>query len=255
MFSLPDTGNVKYLWAQSTTLAQAATIQSLSFYVKAASGSLMLGIYDATGPNGGPGALKASTNSFTAVTGWNTANVTSPVSLAAGAYWLAFIPSSSSITFMKSNASGACRYQNSGFGSLPKTFWPSPTSCASTIFSLYGTLATSSGGGGTNGVCGSANGVAVSTAPTSGLCTAGSASAVGGSGPWNWSCAGSNGGTTASCSAPLQSASSGGSDPTSGVLPSYNDAYANWKNAGLLSVGGIPIGRPFAPRSIRRRRG
>ena len=30
-----------------------------------------------------------------------------------------------------------------------------------------------------------------------------------------------------------------GSDPTSGVLPSYNDAYANWKNAGLLSVGGI----------------
>jgi len=32
----------------------------------------------------------------------------------------------------------------------------------------------------------------------------------------------------------------GGSDPTSGVLPSYNDAYANWKNAGLQSVGGIP---------------
>ena len=36
------------------------------------------------------------------------------------------------------------------------------------------------------------------------------------------------------------SRSSGPSDPTSGVLPSYNDAYANWKNAGLLSVGGIP---------------
>ena len=30
------------------------------------------------------------------------------------------------------------------------------------------------------------------------------------------------------------------SDPTSGVLPSYNDASANWKNAGLQSVGGIP---------------
>jgi hypothetical protein len=37
-----------------------------------------------------------------------------------------------------------------------------------------------------------------------------------------------------------QAASSGFTDPTSGVLPSYNDAYANWKNAGLLSVGGIP---------------
>jgi hypothetical protein len=29
-------------------------------------------------------------------------------------------------------------------------------------------------------------------------------------------------------------------DPTSGVLPSYDNAHANWKNAGLLSVGGIP---------------
>ncbi|MGA7341825.1 MAG: hypothetical protein WBE72_01885 [Terracidiphilus sp.] len=33
---------------------------------------------------------------------------------------------------------------------------------------------------------------------------------------------------------------SSGSDPTSGVLPSYNDTYANWKNAGLASIGGIP---------------
>ena len=29
-------------------------------------------------------------------------------------------------------------------------------------------------------------------------------------------------------------------DPTTGLLPSYDDAYANWKNAGLQSVGGIP---------------
>ena len=29
-------------------------------------------------------------------------------------------------------------------------------------------------------------------------------------------------------------------DPTIGVLPSYNDTYANWKNAGLALVGGIP---------------
>jgi hypothetical protein len=33
---------------------------------------------------------------------------------------------------------------------------------------------------------------------------------------------------------------SNGGDPTSGVLPSYNDTYANWKNAGLALVGGIP---------------
>ena len=62
-----------------------------------------------------------------------------------------------------------------------------------------------------NGACGSANGAAVSTAPTSGLCTTGSASAVSGSGPWSWSCAGSSGGSTATCSAPLSSASGSGS--------------------------------------------
>ncbi len=33
------------------------------------------------------------------------------------------------------------------------------------------------------------------------------------------------------------------SDPTAGVLPAYDDAYANWKNAGLLTLGGIPTNR------------
>jgi hypothetical protein len=54
-----------------------------------------------------------------------------------------------------------------------------------------------------NGSCGSANGVAVSIRPVSNLCTAGSASVVSGTGPWNWTCLGQNGGVTASCSAPL----------------------------------------------------
>jgi len=54
-----------------------------------------------------------------------------------------------------------------------------------------------------SGACGSANGVAASSAPSSNLCTAGSASAVAGSGPWTWTCNGSNGGINASCSAPV----------------------------------------------------
>jgi len=29
-------------------------------------------------------------------------------------------------------------------------------------------------------------------------------------------------------------------DPTVNIIPAYNDSYANWKNAGLQSVGGIP---------------
>ena len=60
VLSSGDNENGNQLQAQSATLAQAATIQSLSFYVTAGGGSLILGIYDATGPNGGPGVI--STN-------------------------------------------------------------------------------------------------------------------------------------------------------------------------------------------------
>ena len=52
-----------------------------------------------------------------------------------------------------------------------------------------------------NGFCGLSNGKTFSSAPTSNLCSAGTASSVSGSGPWNWTCNGSNGGTNASCSA------------------------------------------------------
>lgn len=52
-----------------------------------------------------------------------------------------------------------------------------------------------------NGVCGTTNGKITNTKPTSGLCSTGNASAVSGSGPWTWSCVGSNGGSSASCSA------------------------------------------------------
>ena len=52
-----------------------------------------------------------------------------------------------------------------------------------------------------NGACGTANGTAVTSAPVANLCSAGTASSVTGTGPWTWSCIGSYGGATASCSA------------------------------------------------------
>jgi hypothetical protein len=52
-----------------------------------------------------------------------------------------------------------------------------------------------------NGVCGSSNGLRLSSAPTAGLCSAGTASAVAGNGPWLWNCIGTNGGTMAQCGA------------------------------------------------------
>ncbi len=52
-----------------------------------------------------------------------------------------------------------------------------------------------------DGVCGTSNGKTLTIAPATGLCTQVTASAVSGDGPWTWSCYGSGGGTTASCSA------------------------------------------------------
>src|SRR5262245_54240801 len=43
-----DDGNANLLVAQQASLGQAATLQSLSFYVTNAAGSLRLGVYDAT---------------------------------------------------------------------------------------------------------------------------------------------------------------------------------------------------------------
>jgi serine protease len=54
-----------------------------------------------------------------------------------------------------------------------------------------------------NGACGSSNGQFLPTAPDANLCSYGTASGVYGNGPWEWTCQGINGGSTASCSASL----------------------------------------------------
>jgi hypothetical protein len=81
-----------------------------------------------------------------------------------------------------------------------------------------------------SGVCGSASGAEMTTAPTTSLCSIGTASAVIGNGPWTWTCAGSSGGRAASCQALAGTA----------ILPPASNASANWRSAGMLSVGGIP---------------
>jgi hypothetical protein len=65
-----------------------------------------------------------------------------------------------------------------------------------------------------NGTCGLSNGTTLASLPTANLCSTGTASTVSGTGPWSWSCAGSNNGTTAACSAQLASSS-----PTSAQKP------------------------------------
>jgi hypothetical protein len=218
------------LSAQIAYLPQAAIIQSLTIYVFVPSGNLILGIYDAGGPGGGPGALKASTASFTPITGWNAANVVRPVSLAAGNYWLAFLPSSNSLGILTYPA-GNCKYYSYGFASLPSTFSASPASCTPAVWSFYATLTVVPTG--VAGKCGPMNGLFTNAGPNGysypPLCAAGSESAVGGRGPWFWTCNGTNGGANASCQAPVET-----------TQPIDSSAAANWRSAGMLSVGGIP---------------
>ena len=53
-----------------------------------------------------------------------------------------------------------------------------------------------------DGACGSANGASFFSVPTTNLCSSGTASAVSGNGPWNWTCQSDySGGSAASCSA------------------------------------------------------
>jgi glucose/arabinose dehydrogenase/PKD repeat protein len=139
VFGSTDSGNGNLLLVQDATLSQTATIQSLSFHVLTAAGNLRLGIYDATGPGGGPGTLKAQTSSFVPVVGWNTRNVITPVSLSAGAYWLAYFPSSSSLAFSTNFSIGSYKAASLAFGSMPATFPANPSS-GTTHWSLYGTL-------------------------------------------------------------------------------------------------------------------
>jgi hypothetical protein len=122
-----DGGNGNLLVSQNVSLAQSCQLQSLSFYVATAAGNLRLGVYDATGPSGGPGALVAQTASFAPTTGWNTQPTTAQSALTSGTYWLAYLPSSSSLRFRKATAAGtSVKYQSFTFGLMPATFPSGP---------------------------------------------------------------------------------------------------------------------------------
>src|SRR6185437_13260529 len=85
----------------------------------------------------------------------------------------------------------------------PKTLTATFTGIADISAPSQGTAPLTVVGPAVDGVCGSDDGKTLATTPTN-LCSAGTQSAVSASGPWTWSCAGSNNGSTARCSAQLQ---------------------------------------------------
>ena len=130
------------------TLGQTATIQSLSIYFRAAAGHSRLSIYD--DKSNYPGTLKAQTAEFTPSVGWNTQNVTSPVSLTAGTYWLIWQTDNNSMSVAYNpNGTNAGAYKGLTYAAPPANF-PSGGS-ASPDESIYATLIVAGGSGGGGG--------------------------------------------------------------------------------------------------------
>jgi hypothetical protein len=282
-----DSQNGNLLLAQEATLSAAGTLQSLSFYVTQATGTLVLGVYTVT-PSGMPGTLVAQTAEFTPANGWNVASTTTNPTLQAGNYYLAYFPSSSGLSFVKENNTGNCYYSALQFTAiLPQTFNGGPNNCTPTEWSFYATLntaplaptltltdspaspsvlasavtgtvvttlmATWSDGTAFSGTLGFAqpntNDGGLFALNGNQVVVNGSLASLGGTTqqvtvaatqsstvvPLNVSIV-----VTAPSVAPPPPPPVTSGDPTSGVLPAYNDAYANWSRAGLLSVGGIP---------------
>jgi hypothetical protein len=93
------------------------------------------------------------------------------------------------------------------------------------------------------GICGVANGQSLVTVPTIGLCSAGTASGISGNGqgstPWSWSCMGSGGGVTASCSA-VQSKCMVSTDSKYNQYGACANTCANGANVSTYPVCSIP---------------
>jgi hypothetical protein len=130
-----------YLVAQPALLDVESAVQSLNLYVTAAAGNLRVGIYDASGPDGGPGAKLAETAELAVTEGWNRAPISAPLTLAPGSYWLAFHASSDDMhnVVLRSGPSHHV-YVAREYGELPASF-PSDPIAEDGLWTLSGTVA------------------------------------------------------------------------------------------------------------------
>lgn len=87
-----------------------------------------------------------------------------------------------------------------------------------------------------NGACGASNNVATGTAPATNLCAVGVPSTVTKTSNWNWTCSGNNGGSTATCSAPVSSTLANGVCGSANGVASATAPTANLCSAGVSTA-------------------
>jgi 2',3'-cyclic-nucleotide 2'-phosphodiesterase (5'-nucleotidase family) len=135
----------------------------------------------------------------------------------------------STVAALQNVASGTpvtFRIVNYGGGAGGTWYLYDKAASTATDFEIQGSVTTDTA----NGSCGADNGLSLPSTPVN-LCSAGIASIVSGSGPWTWTCDGSNGGTSSSCSAQLTTVFNGACGSANGQL------LTSAPNANLCSVG------------------
>lgn len=138
--AVDDSGDNDILASWKYYLGQSAKIVNLSIYVPTAAGNMRLGIYNDGGAGGDPGTKLAETPEITAVTGWNNANVVTPILLTAGNYWIALNCNNVGLHFMKKTGpSNIYAARSVAYGILPST-WGTVSNRTTSQFSYFATL-------------------------------------------------------------------------------------------------------------------
>ena len=135
-----DANNANLLCGVQVNVPTLCAAQSLSFFVTAPAGSLVLSIYDATGTGGMPGRLIAQTNAFATVANWNTQSLQNPVALQPGTYWLCYNPSSNNLgSAIQSGGTGF--FTNLPYSASMPGFAPAGQMLNQCVWSIYATVA------------------------------------------------------------------------------------------------------------------
>jgi len=123
--------------AMPFTMPENGTIESITMYHTGGSGNMILGVYDGASLPANRLAVTAST-ALSGSTGWQTINLTSPVSVTGGTtIWLAWVYQSNPGIRYQTGSPGRAQSTATWSGGMPDPFGSSSTT--SYIYSIYAT--------------------------------------------------------------------------------------------------------------------